>query len=84
MSTHTVTVESTVVITISDPDVLGRLNDPEFVKDWGFNSVDDVLEHFAYNAVANGYQNAANLDGWADLDWKAVMMDVTVDYTSVD
>ena len=28
---------------------------------------EDVLEHFAYNAVANGITDACELDGWADL-----------------
>lgn len=84
MTKHTVRVESTVIINISDESVLSRLDDPEFVKDWGFKDVEHVLEHFAYNAVANGATDVDRLDGWADVNWDAVRMNVEVDYINVD
>ncbi len=42
----------------------------------GLRSKSDVLAHFAYNAVANGVEDASRLEGWADLDLGDVTMSV--------
>lgn len=44
---------------------------------YNFATEQDVLEHFAYNAIANGVEDANRLDGWADLPDGAVTMLVT-------
>lgn len=36
----------------------------------------DVLEHWAQNAVANGFVDVCQLDGWADLEAETVTMHV--------
>jgi len=39
------------------------------------HTVRDVLEHWAYNAVINGIYDVSRLEGWADLDSDAVVID---------
>lgn len=38
---------------------------------------DEGLEHLAYNALANGVEDASRLDGWGDLERGMVTMLVT-------
>lgn len=77
---HLVVIEATVLITINDSDVLGRVTGPGG-DEWRafaypFHSEADVLNHFAYNAVANGVGRCNVLDGWADLPDDAARFDV--------
>ena len=44
---------------------------------YGLQDEDEVLEHFAYNAVSNGVQDGNKLDGWADLEWNDIYFQVT-------
>lgn len=77
----TVNVEVAVEIEINDPDVIERITGPGG-DEWrahvyrGIRTEEDVLNHLAYNCVANGVENAALLDGWADLPRDAVQMHV--------
>jgi hypothetical protein len=43
---------------------------------------DEVLEHLAYNALANGVGDAARLDGWADMPRDVTTM--RVDYANLE
>ncbi len=36
----------------------------------------DALNHLAYNAVANGVEDASRLDGWGDLERGILTMEV--------
>lgn len=64
-------VEASVTITIQDSapdDWLSRC----FTEEWResfYRLYDegDVIDHFSYNAVANGIWSAHELDGWADV-----------------
>lgn len=77
---HTVTMEVEVEVEISDPDVIERVTGPGG-DEWRAHLYDlrteaDVLEHLAYNCVANRCESAWLLDGWADLPKEAVQMRV--------
>lgn len=43
---------------------------------YDITSREGVLEHLAYNAIANGVEDASRLDGWADLEPGAITMRV--------
>lgn len=69
-----------VRITINDPDVIERVTGPGG-DEWrsqlyNLYTEKDVLDHLAYNCIANGEQNASRLDGWADLPKEAVEMEI--------
>lgn len=78
--TYNRTIEATVRITVKDPDVFERVTGPGG-DEWraaayDIRSEEEVLEHFAYNAVANGVGRCNVLDGWADLPDDAATFDV--------
>jgi hypothetical protein len=76
-----VEMEARVRVTINDPDVIERVTGPGG-DEWRsrlYSSIKterDVLNHLAYNAIANGATNLKHLDGWADLDPDAAEMSV--------
>jgi hypothetical protein len=77
---HDLVVEATVRVTVKDPDVIERVTGPKG-DEWRellyqLHTEADVLEHFAYNAVANGVGRCNVLDGWADLPDDAATFDV--------
>lgn len=81
---YEVQVMSTVEVTINDPDVIERVTGPNG-DEWRdglyqLHTAQDVLEHLAANAVANGLRDASLLDGWADLPPEAVEMYFTIDH----
>lgn len=81
---YDVGVGSVVSIFVSDDapdDVLSRTGLPDFP--YRFRFPNDVYEHLAYNAVANGVEDANRLDGWADLEPGVLTMRVEVDHTEV-
>ena len=43
---------------------------------------EEVLQHLAFNCVANGYTDAASLDGWADMPEGVTTM--AIDRQSID
>jgi hypothetical protein len=67
----------TVAINVNDQDVIDRVvND---VDDWQgtyyrMGSASEVLDHLAYNCIANGVERVNRLDGWADLADDAATM----------
>lgn len=71
MRRFSVEMTAHVEVTIEDYDeIVGRVLDN--VNGWRehfytLNDRDEVLEMFAYNAVANGETDVRRLDGWADL-----------------
>jgi hypothetical protein len=83
METHEIACEATVRISASDAapaDWLTRVGDADFP----YKSLtgqplttDEGKAHLAYNALANGVQDASRLDGWADIPRGVVTMDVT-------
>ena len=77
---YKVTLTATVEIEINDPDAIHRVTGPGG-DEWrsqlyDLHTLRDVLNHFAYNAVANGQVTAKQLDGWADLPRNAVQFEV--------
>jgi hypothetical protein len=80
VSKYTETVEVTVEIEVNDRDAIDRVTGPAG-SEWRAHAYAlyterDVLEHWAYNAVANGVQLACQLNGWADMNDDAVRMHV--------
>lgn len=75
---RTVMVTVPVEVAINDPDVVERVTGPGG-DEWREHlykiyDEDDVLEHLAYNLVANAVRDVRGLDGWADLDPGAATM----------
>lgn len=72
---------ATVTITVNadaPDDVFTRMQDPDLFKlYYGEMSSDQVMIHFADNAVRNGVDDVRYLDGWGDLPFGAVRVDVT-------
>jgi hypothetical protein len=61
-------------------DLFTRAETAEFQEHLYGDAVRDqqtVLEHWAYNAIANGVQDPARLDGWADMPRGVVSVRVT-------
>ena len=74
-----VTVEVEVEVVVGDLTAITRCT--ENTDNWrgtyyDIQDEDEVLEHFAFNAVANHYRDASRLDGWADLDPGVVTFEV--------
>ena len=69
----------TVVVECDDAtDAITRITGPGG-DEWRshlypLHDTDDVIEHLAYNRVANGVSDARRLDGWADLPDDALVM----------
>lgn len=79
MSTHTIHLLVTVRVDIEDADVVTRVVEDH--DDWrgtyyDMRTEEDVLEHLAYNCVANGRRDVTRLDGWADLPDTAARMEI--------
>ncbi len=71
-----------VKVTVNDDRVIDRpVNNVDGWRDdlYDLRTRNEVLEHLAFNAIANGYENAKHLDGWADLPEDAVQMEVLRD-----
>lgn len=82
MAKYTVVVTADVEIEVPDDSTAitrATENTDDFQAYMGSHLAtrDQVLEHFAYNCVANGIEDAASLDGWADIDRYSVTMRVT-------
>lgn len=77
MSTHRVEIRATVLIHVHDDEVFTRIEEDDFKQSIGtYDSRQEVLEHFAFNAIANGVTDARSLDGWADLSPGVAIMQV--------
>ena len=75
-----VVLSQQVRVTVNNSDVIERVTGPKG-DEWraqlyNLRTEEDVLAHLAYNALANGCENATMLDGWADLPADAVSMKV--------
>jgi hypothetical protein len=80
VSKHSVSFIGSVVVTINDPDVIERITGPGG-DDWRkqayqLHTRDEIVQHLAYNCIANGRERANELDGWADLPDDAATMGV--------
>lgn len=78
MTTRYANVELDVKVIINDEEAITRVTGPEG-DEWRSRFYDlyteeDVIEHFAYNAIINNVDRANRLDGWADLADDAVTM----------
>lgn len=77
-----------VSVTVKNEDAIERVTGPNG-DEWRSQfyplyTRDDVLGHFAYNAVANAVRDAKRLDGWADLaDGDVTMRVESVGYWTV-
>ncbi len=74
-------LEGHVVVTVNDPDVIERVTDPVRGEEWRKQAyqlftADEVIQHLAYNRLANGIGRANQLDGWADLADDAATMGI--------
>lgn len=82
MSAREIEVVATVTITPSPTapaDWLSRVAGEDFpYRHAGGRALTERegLEHLAYNAVANGVEDASRLDGWGDLERGDVTMHV--------
>lgn len=80
MSKHLIDLVGTVQIIVNDPEAVHRVTgsggDEWRSMFYDLRTEDDVLEHWAYNALANNVGEASRLDGWADLPPEAVTMRV--------
>lgn len=77
MQSYRVTTEAIVYVDVRDPEVLERVTGPggdewreQFYRT--IKTAEDVVAHFAFNAVANGVTDVSRLEGWADVDDDAV------------
>lgn len=84
--TYTASAEVTVKIEVNDREAIERVTGPggDEWRSYAYKlyTERDVLEHWAYNAVANGVERVNRLDGWGDMDDDAVRMWIEV--TDVD
>lgn len=75
-----VEMAATVHITINDREpierVTGRDGDEWREQMYPLHTEDDVLEHWASNAVRNGVVDVCQLDGWADVPAETVTFQV--------
>lgn len=74
-------VSCVVKIEVSDEDAITRVTGPngDAWRESAYGDIKtekDVVEHWAYNAVANGQSGVEGLDGWADMDEGAVRLSV--------
>ncbi len=82
-----VTVTQTIEVTVNNPSALSRAVDNEdgFREHYyDFSTADEVARHLAYNYAANGVDDVARLDGWADLDASAVAFRLLWNETEVE
>lgn len=86
--TYELELKVRVRIKVTDPEQIRRCVDN--IDGWrdhlyDLRTVEDVLQHLAFNCAVNGVEHASRLDGWADLDPMALTMEVTrdVDYEEV-
>lgn len=78
---HSVSFEGHVVVEVNDQEVINRVTDPVRGEGWRKQcyqlfTADEVLQHLAYNCIANGAERANQLEGWADLPDDAATMGV--------
>lgn len=83
MSERVYLVETTVyaTITVRNPDVIERVTGPSG-DEWRsqfyptIETAENVMEHFAFNAISNGVHDITRLDGWADCDRDDVLIEI--------
>ncbi len=71
-----------VRITVRNPNAIDRcVNNEDGWRDtlYDLETTNDVLRHWAFNAVMNGREDVRKLEGWADLPPNAVTLDVRRD-----
>lgn len=82
--THSVySVETTIytTVTIRNPEVIERVTGPGG-DEWREQfyptmfMAEDVVEHFAFNAISNKVHDITRLEGWADCSADDVLIEV--------
>jgi len=85
---RTAWIGATVIVEINDEDVIERVTgsggDEWRASFYDLRSEKDVIQHLAFNCVANGVESVKRLDGWADLPDEAAVMCVERDTLDVD
>lgn len=78
---YRVEAEATVYVDVRDPEVIERVTGPggdewreQFYRT--IQTAEDVVAHFAFNALANGVTDVNRLEGWADVDEDAVEISI--------
>lgn len=81
MTRYLVTATIYAVVTINNPEVVERITGPggdewrsRFYGD--MLDAEDVVEHFAFNAICHGVHDITRLDGWADCDEGDVTIEI--------
>lgn len=76
-----------VEVIVNDADVFDRITGPSGdewrAEFYGMRTERDVVDHFAFNAIANRVCQANELDGWADLGENAATMTIDRDNSGV-
>ena len=75
----TVPVSAELTITIADgapDDLFSRVDTDAFDALYPWMGQEDVIPHWAHNAVANGVWDVSRLDGWIDVPRGTVTFDV--------
>lgn len=70
-----------VTVTVRNPAVIERVTGPgggEWRSQYypTIETAEDVVEHFAFNAITNGVHDITRLDGWADCDKDDVLIEI--------
>jgi hypothetical protein len=80
MSRYRVTTSVEIVFDVRNTDATERVTGPggdewrsQFYR---LHTLDDVLEHWAYNVICNGVFDISLLEGWADLQDADVGIDI--------
>jgi len=77
MTKYAVTSTVYATVTINDQRVVERAMTPEWQSQfYTFADEDEVVEHFAFNAISNGIHDIRRLDGWADCDKTDVLIEI--------
>jgi hypothetical protein len=85
--TFDVDVICTVTVTV-DTSHVSEYGDPLDVRRqegiYNLQTEAEMVAHLAYNAAANGRDDATRLDGWGDLPAEAVQMRVEYEVAELD
>lgn len=82
LSKRQVETVAVVEITINDREPVERVTGPDG-DEWRrqvygeIRTEQDVLNHWASNAIRNGVEDVSELDGWADVPARTVTMTVS-------
>lgn len=86
---YEVTTTVLASVTVRNPDVIERVTGPGG-DEWRaqfyptIETAEDVVEHFAFNAITNGVHDITRLEGWADCAQGDVLIEIEDTYHSTE